>query len=581
MANLQGIISSVRNRLESQRLVLSRHDARTHLAVLGLLTGVLSGLLITGFRTGIEQVQAWILPAATTENFEALSLAARLLLPVGGALAIGLLFHQVSRGATVVGVVHVMERLAYYQGRLPLKAAILQFLGGIIAIASGHSVGREGPAVHLGAASGSLVAQYLGLPNNTIRTLAACGVAAAISASFNTPLAGVIFALEVIMLEYTLASFLPIMLAAVSADAVCIWFFGNESLIRIDTPNLHSLGELGIVFVLGLLVGLASGLFSTLVHQAARRSQKLDFRLRMVLAGLLVGACATVYPQVMGIGYDTLHLALLGQLGTGMLLGITVFKLVATAGSVGLGVPGGLIGPTLLMGATLGAAVGGVAGQLAPTLVSDVGFYSLLGVAAMMGATLQAPLAALTAVLELTFQPGVIMPGMLVIVVASLTSSELLKQDSVFLTLLRARGMDYRNDPLTQLLRREGVASVMDRSFAQCPLSLEREAASGLLKDNPKWLLVRPTGAEWWLMPAIDLARYLQEHQAGSIELLDIPASRLQLAAVDLHANLQEALQIMRDTGAEALYVQRMNAPGIHRIFGILTRQRIEDAYRL
>ncbi len=581
MFSFKSLISRWRQIFESQQIRLSRHDARLQLAILGLLTGIASGLVITAFRGGIELLQGQILPGGDIENYEALALPLRFLLPVAGGLLIGLLFHYLSRESTVVGVVHVMERLSYHQGRLPFKAAAMQFLGGIIAIVTGHSVGREGPAVHLGAASGSLIAQQLHLPNNTIRTLAGCGVAAAISASFNTPLAGVIFALEVIMLEYTLASFLPIILAAVSADAISIYFFGNESLIQVQDFSLNSLGELGIVFILGIFIGGASGCFNWLLKHTAIQVQDIDFRIRALLAGALVGVCAIPFPEVMGIGYDTLHLTLLGELSIGLLFGITAFKLIATAGTIGLGIPGGLIGPTLLMGATLGGAIGGMAQLLMPESTAGPHFYALMGIAAMMGATLQAPLAALTAVLELTTHPGVILPGMLVIVTASLISSELLKQDSIFITLLKARGLDFRNDPVTQLLRREGVASSMDREFIQLHQILERSEAESSLVTNPNWLIIRADDGEPVLMPAIDLARHLQENEDEEIDLMQIPASRLQLAAVDLRATLQEANNILNSESAEALFVQRMTAPAIYKTYGILTREKIEAAYKI
>jgi CIC family chloride channel protein len=206
-----------RQGLDRLRLRLSRAEALPQLGLLGLFTGLIVGAVMIAFRLLIETAQGAFLPGGNPENYEALAYELRLALPLVGGLAIGLLFQWMPEAVRHVGVTHVMERLAYHQGRLPLRSAILQFFGGALSIVSGHSVGREGPAIHLGAASGSLAGQRFGLPNNSLRVLAGCGVAAAIAASFNTPLAGVIFAMEVVLMEYTVVGFAPVILAAVIA----------------------------------------------------------------------------------------------------------------------------------------------------------------------------------------------------------------------------------------------------------------------------------------------------------------------------------------------------------------------------
>jgi len=182
--------SFLHHAMDRFRLNLAHPDALIQITLLGLLTGFLVAAVVILFRLIIESFQSLLLPGNAIENYEALPLTMRIALPLIGGLIIALCFRLLARGEYVVGVVHVMEKLAYHQGRLNLRGMMLQFLGASVAIISGHSVGREGPSIHLGAASASLVGQALGLPNNAIRTLLACGVAAAIAASFNTPLAG-------------------------------------------------------------------------------------------------------------------------------------------------------------------------------------------------------------------------------------------------------------------------------------------------------------------------------------------------------------------------------------------------------
>lgn len=571
------------NQLEQLRLHLSRHDALLQLSLLGLLTGLLAGAVIVLFRVVVEQTQASFLADGLPENYEALAPWLRFLLPVVGAIVIALIFRGYARGETVLGVTYVMERMAYHQGYMSLRASLLQFVGAAVAIISGHSVGREGPHILLGAAAGSLLGQRLSLPNNSIRTLLGCGTAAGIAASFNTPLAGVIFALEVVMMEYSVASFIPVILAAVTATVISIAVFGNAPAFEIPPMTLPSLAEIPIVLLLGLLVGGLASLFIHMMQRTMSRVSRVPFWRRVLTAGVLMGLVGFLVPQAMGIGYDTVNSALLGELGITLLLVILVAKVLATVACLGLGIPGGNIGPLLFLGGCLGSLTGQIAIQVFQHDTLDVGFYALLGLGAMMGATLQAPLAALTAMMELTHSPQTIMPGMLVIVVAGLTVRELFHKESLFLTLLRAIGKDYDTNPVMLALRRAGVASVMRRRFARPDRRISRDKADALLVDEPEWLLIQGEGQPVSLMPALDLVRYLKT-DAGSagneIDLLEIPGRRVDVAPIYLQATLQEALERLNG-GAEALYVERMTAPGIRRIYGVLTREQVESAYKM
>jgi H+/Cl- antiporter ClcA len=567
------------------RIHLSRADALLPLALLGLVSGILAGGVIVLFRLSVEGTQASFLPQGLPENYEALPPMLRFALPIAGGLLIGLIFKWASGGIHVLGVARVMERLTYHEGHHTKRGFFLQFVGAAVAIISGHSVGREGPHIFLGAASSSLLGQRLSLPNNSIRTLVGCGVAAGIAASFNTPLAGVVFALEVVMLEYTLASFTPVILAAVSADAIAIAVLGSEPAFVVPALTLGSLAEMPLLLLLGLVVGAVAASFIHLLQLFASSSRKIEFYWRTTIAGVIVGICGLLVPEVMGVGYDTVNSALLGELGLGLLLGMVLLKLVATSASVGMGIPGGLIGPALFMGATLGCLMGILAAEMFPEMESGVGLYALLGMGAMMGATLQAPLAALTAIMELTRNAEVIMPGMLVITIAGLTASELFRQESIFVTLLKANGMDYSTNPVMQALRRVGVGGAMAKSFRRLEQMVPREQAQTVLAEKPEWLLIDKDGEPEVLMAAVDLARHLQELEGEEVEtqeidMLEIPARREQVGSVNLQATLQEAIELIESGAAEALYVERVTAPGIRHIYGVLTREQIESAYR-
>ncbi|MDX1519364.1 MAG: chloride channel protein, partial [Gammaproteobacteria bacterium] len=483
-----------------------------------------------------------------------------------------------TRSATRVGIVHVLERLSYHEGHLPLKNAVTQFFGAAVAIISGQSVGREGPAIHLGAAAGSLLGQEMRLPNNSIRTLVACGAAGAIAASFNTPLAGVVFAMEVIMMEYTIAGFIPVIIAAVSATAINRLVFGDFPAFIVPALQLNSIWELILILLMGIAIGCVAALFINGMRIVTRAGQKIPYWSRLLVAGISVGIIAQVCPQVMGIGYDTVNAALDGSLAIGLLVLIIVMKMLATMQSNGLGVPGGLIGPILFIGCLCGSFFGVILEAL-PFSNSDSGLYAMLGMGAMMGATLQAPLAALLALLELTGNQNIIFPGMLVIVSANLAARELFGCKSIYLSQMHELGLDYRNDPVAQSLRRIGVTAVMNTRFAIVQPEMTREQATSILRDEPQWLVISRKDSNL-LMPAADLLRFIQSKDKDRIIMTEVPAKRLELAPVPQQATLEQARKILDESDAEALYVITPLGHSADRIFGIITRQDIEARYQ-
>ncbi|MCK5647606.1 MAG: chloride channel protein, partial [Gammaproteobacteria bacterium] len=562
------------------------------LAFLGVFTGLLTGGIIVLFRILVEEIQSGLL-TGSSENYEALSVEMRFLYPVIGSVIIAFVFHFFANGIHVLGVARVMERMAFHQGYMTLRGFFLQFFGAAAAIVSGHSVGREGPNVFLGASSSSLVGQFLGLPNNSIRTLVGCGTAAGIAASFDTPLAGVIFALEVVMMEYTLVSFMPIILAAGSATSISILVFGNQAAFVIPEIKQGSLIEIPLVIILGLLAGTLSAFFIELLKSVAHRSRKLGFSTKLMLSGVLVGLIATIEPGVMGIGYDTVSQTLAGGMLLNALFVLLIFKLLATAASIGLGIPGGVIGPVLFLGTCLGGIFGLLIRLVFPDLQVDTGFYSLLGMGAVMGASLQAPLAALTAMMELTHSPQIIMPGMIAIVIANLTASEVFRKKSLFLSMLEANDVNVYTNPISQTLRRIGVGSVMNKSVVQVEQQIRPEQIEQILADNPEWLLIADNENQYkQLMPAIELVKYMEQQREEGlmaenennsdewVDLLEIPARRIEIASIHLQATLEEALNELDKDDLDALYVKRINTPGIVHIYGVLTREQIESAYQ-
>jgi CIC family chloride channel protein len=563
-----------------------------------VLAGLLTGTVILVFRGIIDYtLGTWLLPDGS-ESFELLERSQQVAMPLIGALLLAAALARIKPRNLRVGVMHVMERLSRHQGRLPLRNALVQFAGGIVALTSGFSGGREGPAVHLGAASSSLLGQAFELPNNSIRTLVACGTAAAIAGSFNTPLAGVIFAMEVVMMDYTITSFIPVIISAVSATVLTRYFIGSDAAFLVAPAQLESLAELPFIALAGIAIGGVATAFIMTVQLFARLTD-WPFWVRVLFAGAINAIAALAVPEVMGVGYDTVNGAMLGEIGLATLLLLIVFKLTSSAAAVGLGVPVGIIGPTFVIGAGIGGVLGILGDALQPGQASSIGLYVMLGMAGMMAATLQAPLASLIAVLELTANPNVILPAMLVIVVATMTTSVAFRQQSVFLSMLRTLGLEYPPDPTTLHLHRAGVSAVMSRAVVRLPLRCSPEQAREALVHHPSWVAVEGERGEIrCILKASDLDTYLQSSDGsgtgtekhvpsedettgpgGEIRLLSIPGLRMDTASIDHKATLAEARARLQNSGVEALCVRRQRAPMIRSVVGVITQADI-DNYR-
>ena len=401
----------------------------------GLLAGVAAALAVLAFRWSVEQLQVLLLPAHRVGAYEELAPWTRFTLVVTVSALLGLALRRVPPEQRSVGVVHVYHRL-HGPGKveLPLSNALVQFFGGAAALVGGQSVDREGPGVHLGATAALTAARGMHPDEHEGRIVAGCGAAAAIAAAFNTPLAGIVFVIEVLRLRYEVHRFLPIMLAAVTGAVIARLIYGPEPAFRIPHAVEAPVSSLWWLLLLGIVTGLVAALFVALVRGVARHSMDWDPLLALTLSGIVTGSLAFAAPEIMGSTYDSMTRILTGHYALQMAVVILACKLVATAVAVGLRVPGGLIGPSLVMGAALGCAMGLLVEGM------DDGFpvlYPLVGMLAMMGATLQAPLASLTALLELTGHAELILPGTVAIIGADLVSRQLLGQDSVFLMLAR------------------------------------------------------------------------------------------------------------------------------------------------
>ncbi|MEP5766163.1 MAG: chloride channel protein [Halieaceae bacterium] len=544
-------------------------------SLLGLIAGVCSALAVMGFEGLIRFIgSAWL--TSSPDGFEALPDWQRFAIPVAGAMALGLVFSLLRPEDREVGIVHVISRMHSHYGQLPLRNALVQFIGGAIALASGQSGGREGPSVHLGAAISSSIARGLRLPNNSQRILIACGTAGSIAAAFNTPLAGVVFAMEVIVTEYTVVGFTPVILAAISATTVHHVFDRASTTFVVPAVEMASLLELPFILLLGVIAGVVISLFTMLVRRGLSFARYPIF-LRFTVAGVITGSLGVVVPEVLGMGYDSLNLALTGQLAPTLLATLIVVKVIATACSVGLGLPVGLIGPSLLIGGCIGGFLGYWGAVMVPDFSSHPSLYVVIGMGAAMAAVLNAPLAALLAIVELTQNVLAVFPSMLAIIAATLTVTVVFRQRSAHQAVLNDLRREIPDDPISQLLHQTAVLSAMDRSISTQACWFEKQAMADIELSN--WCLLSREEERLFLVRGDDISQLVSQIDEDAYDLTEHDLRRWTFTTLSSRATLREALDALRAENAEAVIITDPRVPGELGVLGVITRDIIDQFY--
>jgi len=327
------------------------------------------------------------------------------------------------------------------------------------------SVGKEGPAIHLGAVSASVMAEKFSLPDNSVRIMCASGIAAGIAATFNAPLAAVLFVFEVIVREYKIHYFFPIMLSAICGAVSSQLVFGNIHEYELINVIHIPLDQYPILLIGGLALGCVAALFNYSLLKVTATGQQWPLIYRLLIAGVITSFVALLLPQALGSGDLAIKEAISEHPSLLFLIALLLAKILATIAAIGFGVPGGLIGPLYGIGALVGAILALVSSLLFPSIAPYVGLYTVIGMTAMMGVCLSAPLAALVALLELTNDASIILPAMFVTIPAFLVAYQGFNTHSILLKQLDIMGLGYKVAPLNQGLQKKGVRVLMDKRF--------------------------------------------------------------------------------------------------------------------
>lgn len=458
------------------------------------VVGVLVGYVALGFRIGIESVQFLSFGTSAedmVDQIRALPWYLKFFPPIIGGLIVAGLLRWLLKGQPAGSVADVIEANMVGAGRVPFRTAISSAFVSIMALGSGSSVGREGPMIHLGSAFASVVTGWLRAPPATARTLLGCGVAASIAASFNAPIAGVFFALEVVLGSYAISSFAPIVISGVLGTMITRIYIGDYPAFDIPNYAIVSFFEVPGFLVLGALSAFVAIGFMRAILLAEDGYQRLPIPrwLNPPIAGLAVGIFALFLPELLGVGYGATSNALRMQYSFVLLLVLMGTKIalsaICIAGRFGTGVFSG----SLFIGAMLGGAFGILSAQIFPEVAAEHGLYAIVGMAAVAGAVMGAPISTILIVFELTGSYQVTFALMGATAVASLICTRMF-DISFFNLQLKRRGLALTDSRARLALRQRTVDSVMDQDFVTIAEKTTLGRVRALLAAQRRGMLV-------------------------------------------------------------------------------------------
>lgn len=403
--------------------------------------------------------------------------------PVVGGLLYGPLVDRFAKEARGHGVPEVMLAVAQRGGRINPQVSVVKALASALCIGSGGSVGREGPIVQIGSALGSTLGRMVKVPEERMRLLVACGAAGGISATFNAPLAGVFFSMELILGAFSAEAFGATVLASVTASVIGRAAFGDTAFLTLPPFHVQHLAQYGLFVVLGVVAGGVGVGFTRVLYwieDACDWAWRGPEWLRPAAGGLLLGLVLLALPEMYGVGYPVLQHAAQGGYVVAFLLLLLVGKVVATSLTIGIGGSGGVFAPSLFIGAMLGAAYGTIAGHLTPDTAGSVGAYALVGMGAVFAGASRAPITAVVILFELTGQYSIILPLMLAVVLATATS-RLLSRDTIYTLKLRRRGIDLHAPAPHTTPGSQTVGTVMEALPAPLTADTDLATAADLL----------------------------------------------------------------------------------------------------
>ncbi len=560
-----------------RRLLQLKLNETQVLLLSGLLVGVGAGLGAVVFRELISGCTFLFFDVLRPALSRLLGPSAVILLPAIGGLIFGPLIYFFAREAKGHGVPEVMLAVEQKGGRIRPIVAAIKSVASAICIGSGGSVGREGPIVQIGSALGSTWGQLFHMSEARIRTLVACGAAGGIAATFNAPIAGVFFALEIILGEFSTRSFGIVVIASVTASVIGRSVFGNVPAFPLPSYQVLHVSEFPFYVVLGLLGALVGVAFTRTLYWFEDRFDaiRMPEYLKPVPGGLLLGALGFFLPQVFGVGYPAMSAALAGHYALGLLALLVIAKMLAVSLTIGSGGSGGVFAPSLFIGAMLGEAYGAFLQGVFPGIITHPSNYGLVGMAAVFAGAARAPITAVIILFELTGDYSVILPLMFAVVLSTIVA-EAFGKETIYTLKLKRRGIELRKGLADDLIRRIPVSQAMTTELLMLPRTLTVAEATVRLKQTHQWavLVMDEAGALVGLLMAHEIEEAVLDER-GEETLAAIVSHPPQ--TIFAAEPLDEAIRRMGVHDQQVLpVVARDNA---RHLIGVLGRDDIFQAY--
>lgn len=570
----------------TERLNRSNIPESGIIMITALIVGVGAGLGAVIFRRLI----AWVtrLSFVTIAGYlEPISPYQFIVIPAVGGLIVGILIFKFAREAKGHGVPEVMEAVALRGGRIRPRVAIVKSLASSICIGTGGSVGREGPIAQIGAALGSTVGQLLNLSDERVRNLVACGTAGGIAATFNAPIAGALFALEVILGQFHATYFGSVVISAVTADVIAQYFEGNLRAFAVPEYTLISPWELLFYVFLGILAALGAVLFTRGLYALEDVFDKLHMPeyVKPALGGALLGILGILtfmhdgIPRIFGVGYESITESLANNFAIQITFILLMVKMLATWLTLGSGGSGGVFAPSLFMGAMLGATFGQVLNWLFPQITAPPGAYALVGMAAFFGGAAHAPVTAIIILFEMTGDYKIILPLMLATVV-SIFISRMLSRESIYTLKLSRRGVHLEQGQDIDVMQGVEVREIMTTDTECVPPDLPlSKLAEVFAETHHHGLPVCDNGGNLVGIVSIqDLEKALSEPGLENRKVIDI-ATTDDLQVSYPQEPVWEALRRLsiRDVGRLPVLEGRDS----RHLVGIIRRSDIVRAYKI
>jgi CIC family chloride channel protein len=560
-------------------LLYIRHSETSFLLFFSIAVGVCSGFGAIFFRWLINSFRVLFFEKSSDILYFMGSYYV-ILVPAIGGLIVGPLVYFLAREAKGHGVPEVMLAVASAGGRIRPRVALIKTLASSICIGSGGSVGREGPIVQIGSTLGSSLGQFFRLSEEKIKILVACGAAGGIAATFNAPLAGIFFALEVILGEYGLKFFSAVVLSSVTATVISRSFLGDYPAFMVPSYTLESIWEIPLYFLFGFIAASVSLLYIKSVYKSEDifNAWGIPEYLKPAIGGIGVGLIGLYFPQIFGVGYDTIELALYGEVGIVLVTALVFIKILATSVTLGSGGSGGVFAPALFIGAMLGEAYGKLTQMIVPSIAIPSGACALVGMGAVFSGASHAPISAILILFEMTGNYLIILPLMITCIISTVVVRKFSKE-SIYTLKLTRRGIDVHELRKSDIMSSITVSDAMVRQVVTFQETVTVHDAEMSIQSDASYRhrgfpVLNQEGNLVGMVTTKDIFEAMSEGK------MDMPIKEIitkEISTCYPSDNLKTALQKLGEKNVGRIPVVERENPNL--LVGLITRENIIAAY--